>query len=81
MTFYFDFLEYGCNLSDPKQPPSNTTKNIRKWEKPRTSLIKGNFDASIKEGRGTSFGVIFKNNNGEVLAAAAKILPYFPASY
>ena len=37
--------------------------------------IKGNFDASIVDGKGTRLGVIFRNEFGEVMAAATKSLP------
>lgn len=45
------------------------------WRPPQQGWIKINFDASIKEGRGTSFGAVWQNHEGNVMAAATSFQP------
>lgn len=44
---------------------------IIKWSKPIQGLIKANVDAAVRKNSGTGFCAIYRDHDGEVLAAAS----------
>ncbi|KAG4965518.1 hypothetical protein JHK85_040493 [Glycine max] len=47
------------------------SNRIIKWSKPIQGLIKANVDAAVRKNSGTGFCAIYRDHDGEVLAAAS----------
>ncbi|KAG4946611.1 hypothetical protein JHK87_042618 [Glycine soja] len=63
------------SLQTTTSSDQNQSQQEVKWIPPPNHYIKGNFDISLKDKRGTGFGVIFRDNLGNVLAAATHFCP------
>ncbi|XP_057444580.1 uncharacterized protein LOC130736815 [Lotus japonicus] len=60
---------------EQNQSQSNQSPPIPpRWKPPGIGTIKGNFDASIRENRGTGLGLIFRDHAGKLLAAGTSFL-------
>ena len=61
------------NIKQPKNYNSNIRKkhNI-KWDKPKPSFFKLNFDGSKLDSGITSIGFVIRNHNGDVVSLDAK---------
>lgn len=64
-------------LPNPPNPKSNQqNQNLVGdegiWKPPPNGYVKENFDASLRKKVGTSIGVIYRDNEGQILVAASK---------
>lgn len=61
-----------CLILLPVEDNQSVTRRNERWQKPLPSQIKANFDAAVRKGVDTGIAVIFRDHEGETLAAATK---------
>lgn len=67
-----------CFLIPPNPKANQQNQNLvgdeGTWKPPPNGYVKENFDASLRKKVGTGIGVIYRDNEGQILVAASKFL-------
>ncbi|KAJ1403098.1 Ribonuclease H-like superfamily [Sesbania bispinosa] len=68
------------NMNAAAQQPTGSSSRYNQsrsasWARLEENIYKANVDVAISQNAGASFGVVFRNSQGEVMAAATSSMP------